>query len=125
VVHGSAALLAASPLLWLLAAWGGPWVFALEALTGGAATAGASVAGLAIPLALAPRAERPAWNAVFALAGGIAFGAGAVLALPLAALLPARAAFAGPLTAPFLASAAVRVAAAAFALRFDPGSRDA
>jgi hypothetical protein len=125
VVHGSAALLAASPLLWLLAAWGGPWVFALEAVTGGAATAGASVAGLAIPLALAPRAERPAWNAVFALAGGIAFGAGTFLALPLAAVLPARAAFAGPLTAPFLASAALRVVAAAFALRFDPDARGA
>jgi MFS family permease len=122
VVHGSAALLAASPLLWVLAAWGGPWVFAVEAVTGGVATAGASVAGLAIPLALAPRAERPAWGAVFALAGGLGFGAGTFLAMPLAALLPARAAFAGPLTAPFLASVALRAVAAAMALRMNPSA---
>jgi hypothetical protein len=120
VLHGSAALLAVSPVLWILAAWGGTWVFALEAVTGGVAAAGASVAGLAIPLALAPRAERPAWNAAFALAGGLAFGAGTFLAMPLASLLPARAAVCGPLTAPFLASAALRAVAAAMALRMDP-----
>ena len=122
VFHGSTALLGVSPLLWVLAAWAGPWVFALEAVTGGVATAGATVAGLAVPLALAPRAERPAWNATFALAGGLAFGAGTFLAVPLAALLPAGAAIAGPLTAPFLASAALRAAAAALALKLDPFS---
>jgi MFS family permease len=120
VVAGSAALLVASPILWVAAACAGPWVFAVEAVTGGAATAGAAVAGLSIPLALAPRAERPAWNALFALAGGLGFGAGTFLALPLAAFLPARAAVAGPLTAPFLASAVLRAGAAALALRLDP-----
>jgi MFS family permease len=117
VVAGSAALLAASPLLWVVAAREGPWVLVLEAVTGGVATAGASVAGLAVPLAVAPPSERPAWNAAFAVAGGLAFGAGTFLAGPLAAALPERAAVAGPLTAPFLASTALRFAAVGLALR--------
>jgi MFS family permease len=118
-VAASTALLAASPLLWIAAASAGPWVLAAEAVTGGVATAGASVAGLAVPLALAPAAERPAWSAVFAIAGGLSFGAAAGLAAPLAALAPGAAALAGPLTAPFAAAAALRVGAAALALRLD------
>lgn len=122
-VAGSTALLAASPVLWIAAARGGPWIFAAEAVTGGVAAAGAGVAALAVPLALAPPAERPAWNAVFAIAGGLAFGAGAALAGPLAALAPAAAAVAGPLTVPFAAAAALRLAAAILALRLDDAPR--
>ena len=118
-VAASTALLAASPLLWIAAASAGPWVLAAEAVTGGVATAGASVAGLAVPLALAPAAERPAWSAAFAIAGGLAFCAAAGLAAPLAALAPRAAALAGPLTAPFAVAAALRVGAAALALRLD------
>jgi hypothetical protein len=119
-VAASTALLAASPLLWVAAAGAGPWVLAAEAVTGGVATAGAGVAGLAVPLALAPPAERPAWNAAFAVAGGLAFGAAAGLAGPIAALVPGAAAVAGPFTAPFAAAAGLRVAAAVLALRLEP-----
>ncbi|HEX9241185.1 MAG TPA: MFS transporter [Anaeromyxobacter sp.] len=117
VAAGSTALLAASPLLWIAAASGGPAILGVEAVTGGIASAGAGVAGLALPLALAPAAERPAWLAVFAIAGGLAFGAGTAIAAPLGGLLPRAAAIAGPLTAPFAASAALRLAAAGLALR--------
>ncbi len=116
-VAGSTAMLAASPLLWIAAATAGPWVLAAEAVTGGVATAGAGVAGLAVPLALAPPAARPAYHAVFAISGGLAFAAGAASAGPLAALFPSAAALAGPLTAPFVASAALRAGAAVLALR--------
>jgi len=116
-VAASTALLAASPVLWIAAAAAGPWVLVLEAVTGGVASAGAGVAALAVPLAIAPAAERPAWHAVFAIAGGLAFGAGAALAAPLASSLPAAAAVAGPFTAPFAASAVFRVAAIGVALR--------
>lgn len=119
-VAASSALLAASPLLWIAAASAGPWVFVAEALTGGAASAGAGVAGLAVPLALAPASERPAWHAVFSIAGGLAFGVGAALAIPLAAAFPAAGTVAGPLTAAFAASAALRVVATGLALRLDP-----
>jgi hypothetical protein len=119
VVAGSTAMLAASPLLWLGAAPAGAWVFAVEAVTGGVASAGAGVAGLGVPLALAPPAERPAWSAIFAIAGGVAFGAGAGLAAPLAAAIPRAAAVAGPLTVPFLAAAALRLAAVPLALRLE------
>jgi hypothetical protein len=115
----STALLAASPLLWILAAPAGVWLLGLEAVIGGVATAGAGVAALAVPLALAPPAERPAWNAAFAVAGGLAFGAAAGLAAPLAALIPRAATLAGPLTAPFAAAAALRLAAVGLALRVD------
>lgn len=118
-IAGSTALLAASPLLWIAAAGAGPWVLAAEAVTGGIATAGAGVAALAVPLALAPAPDRPAWNAVFAAAGGLAFGAAAALAAPIAALVPAAAAVAGPLTAPFAAAAGLRVAAVAVAARLE------
>lgn len=123
VVAGSTAMLAASPLLWLGAAPAGAWIFAVEAVTGGVASAGAGVAGLGVPLALAPPAERPAWNAVFAIAGGLAFGVGAGLAAPLAALAPGAAALAGPLTVPFLAAAALRLAALPLALRLEVPAR--
>jgi MFS family permease len=115
----STALLAASPVLWIAAAFAGPWLFAVEAVTGGVATAGLTIAGLALPLALAPAAERPTWNAAFAVAGGLAFGAGTALAGPVAALLPRAAAVAGPLTGPFAASAALRLAAVGLALRLE------
>jgi hypothetical protein len=118
-VAASTAVLAASPLLWIVAAGAGPWVLAVEAVTGGVAAAGAGVAGLAVPLALAPPAERAAWSAVFAIAGGLAFAAAAGLAAPLAALAPGAVAVAGPLTAPFAAAAGLRVAAAVLALRLD------
>lgn len=120
-VAASTALLAASPVLWIAAASSaGPWIFAAEAVTGGMASAGAGVAGLAVPLALAPASERPAWHAVFAITSGLAFGAGAVLAAPLAAAFPAAAGVAGPLTAAFAGSAALRVVAAGLALRLEP-----
>jgi hypothetical protein len=119
VVAASMAILAASPALWIAAAGGGPWVLAAEAVTGGIAAAGANVAGLAVPLALAPAAERPAWHAVFAIAVGAAFAAGTAMAAPIAALVPGAASLAGPLTAPFAASAALRVAAVGLALRLD------
>jgi MFS family permease len=125
-VVSSTALLAASPVLWIAAASAGPWVLGLEAVTGGVATAGTTIAGLALPLALAPAPERPTWNAAFAIAGGVAFGAGTALAGPLAALLPPAAAVAGPLTAPFAASAALRLAAVGLALRLQvPRAGDA
>lgn len=122
VIVASTAFLAASPLLWVAAAAAGPWVLLAEAVTGGAAAAGSAVAGLAIPLALAPARSRPVWSAAFAIAGGLAFGAGAAAAAPLAALVPGAARVAGPLTAPFVASTVLRVCAAILALRLLAGA---
>jgi hypothetical protein len=124
-VAASTALLAASPLLWVAAAAAGPWVLVAEAVTGGVATAGAAVAGLALPLAIAPAAERPAWNAAFAITGGVAFAAAAGLAAPLAAVAPRASAVAGPLTVPFVAAAGLRLGAVALALRLDGPDRRA
>jgi MFS family permease len=121
VVAASTALLAASPLLWVAAAAGGPWVLLVEAASGGAATAGVGVATLAVPLAIAPADERATWNATFAIAGGVAFAAGACAASPAAALWPGAARLAGPLTVPFLAAAALRACAAAIGLRLVTG----
>jgi MFS family permease len=101
----------ASPLLWLGAALGGPWLLLVEAALGGAAGAGASVAGTALPLALAPPGERAAYHAVFAVSGGLAFGAGAAAAAWLAHAGPGGA-FAGPLTVPFASCAALRILSA-------------
>src|SRR6266545_604214 len=117
----STALLAASPLLWIASATVGPWLLAGEAMSGGIAAAGAGVAGLAVPLALAPPAARPAYHAVFAISSGLAFAAGAAAAGPFAALLPGAVALAGPLTAPFAASAALRAGAVVLALRLGGG----
>jgi len=117
----STALLAASPLLWIASATVGPWLLAGEAMSGGIAAAGAGVAGLAVPLALAPPAARPAYHAVFAISSGLAFAAGAAAAGPFAALLPGAVALAGPLTAPFAASAALRAGAVVLALRLSGG----
>jgi MFS family permease len=77
VLGWTAVAAVASPLLWLAAALAGPWILLVEAALGGAAGAGASVAGTALPLAIAPPRERSVYHAVFAVSGGLAFGAGA------------------------------------------------
>jgi MFS family permease len=89
--------LALTPVVWLLAAPGRLWPIALDAVLGGTFAAGHALAMFALPLAVAPRPQRPFWHAGFAVAGGAGYAvasaiAGAFAGSPLAAALggPAR-----------------------------------
>jgi hypothetical protein len=95
---------------------------------GGVGAAGLSVAGLAVPLAVAPPRDRPVYHAVFALAGGLGFGVGALAAARLGTEpldVGGALSLAGPLAAPFVACAALRAGAVALApaLLVRPGAR--
>jgi hypothetical protein len=128
----STGLLATAPVLWLVAGAGtGPGALAAwasAAVLGGVGAAGLSVAGLAVPLAVAPPRDRPVYHAVFALAGGLGFGVGALAAARLGTEpldVGGALSLAGPLAAPFVACAALRAGAVALApaLLVRPGAR--
>jgi hypothetical protein len=107
VILAGNALSVAGPLLWIAAArWGGALLL-VEAVAGGVAAAATGVAGLVFPLSLSDDATRPAYHAVFAVSGGLAFGAGAAAAVALSGRAGGPAP-AGPLTAPFALCAALR-----------------
>jgi MFS family permease len=110
-----------TPLLWIAAAPGRLWPVALDALVGGAAWGGHQLASFALPLAVAPRQERPFYVAAFSAAGGLAFAAAAAAGGALAGALPSRFALFGrsthALEVLFVLSAAGRLLAAPLALR--------
>jgi MFS family permease len=103
------------PLLWLAAAPGRLWPIALDALIGGVAWGGHGLAAFAVPLAVAPRRERPFYLAAFAMAGGAAYALGAAGG----AMVASPGAGVRGIGALFAASAAVRLASAFLALRID------
>lgn len=114
VVIAANAVAIASPVLWIASARGGPALLLADAALGGIAAAGSGVAGMVFPLTLSDDASRPAYHAVFSVAGGLAFGVGAALGAALAGAAPS---VAGPLTVPFALCAALRVAAVALSIR--------
>ncbi len=116
VILAANAVAVSGPLLWIASARLGPAVLLVDAVAGGVATAGASVACLVFPLSISDDATRPVYHAVFAVAGGLAFGAGTAVAAALAGRAPGWT-FAGPLTLPFALCAVVRVAAVALSAR--------
>jgi len=89
---------------------------------GGVAWSGHGLASFALPLAIAPRRDRPYYLAAFAAAGGVAYAAatwaGGALAAALPGALAAPGAGAGRgLMTVFALSAAGRLASAFLALR--------
>ncbi len=116
VVIAANALAVAGPVLWIASARLGPAVLLVDAGAGGVATAGASVACLVFPLSISDDATRPVYHAVFAVAGGLAFGAGTAVAAALAGRAPGWT-LAGPLTLPFALCAVVRAVAVALSAR--------
>lgn len=109
--------LASLPLLWLTLAPDRLWPIALDAVVGGVAWGGHGIAAFALPLAVAPRRDRPFYLAAFAAAGG---GAYALAAAAGGALLPALSALGASggraVSLLFVASSLARLAGAFLAL---------
>jgi MFS family permease len=120
---GSAGL----PLLWLGASPGVLWPLALDAALGGVAWGAHGLASFAVPLAVAPRRERPFYVAAFSSAGGLAYALGTAAGGALVAAQPPGGLLgggAGALALPFALSAAGRVGSAFLALRIaEPGAQ--
>lgn len=105
------------PLLWLVVEPGRRlWILAIDAVLAGALLSGQGLGLTSLPLAAAPRADRPRWVATFATAGGLSFGAGALGAAWLLARVPDSVRLAGWTFASvqgfFLAAACARLVAA-------------
>ncbi|MEX2220053.1 MAG: MFS transporter [Phycisphaerales bacterium] len=120
--------IAAVPLTWFVITPDRLWPIAFDAVFAGFLWAGHGIAAFDLTIGLAPRVSRPFYLAAFATAGGLGFGAGALLAGQLAALFPAHFVLAGEawtsLHVLFLISAVGRLASAALSLRLhDPGAR--
>lgn len=120
--------LALSPVLWLAASPRALWPLAVDAVLTGVLAGAQGLAAFAMPMAVAPRALRPYFLAVFSLVGGLGTAVAATLGGRVAALLPARFELGGrevyALQLLFLATALARVGAAALALRIrEPGAR--
>jgi MFS family permease len=79
---------ATMPILWLSTSPGFLWPIALDALVGGVAWSGHGLASFALPLAVAPRRDRPFYLATFAMAGGAAYALATAFGGALAAALP-------------------------------------
>ncbi len=106
------------PLLWLAAAPDRVWPLVLDAVIAGCLWGGHGVAAMDLPLAVAPRRERPFYLAAFATAGGIGFALSAALASAVVAAAPARLVSGwSPVEALFLASAIGRSSCGLLALR--------
>jgi MFS family permease len=110
------------PAIWLCTAPGFLWPIAIDAVLGGIAWSGHGLAAFAMPLAVAPRRERPFYLATFAMAGGGAYAVATAAGGALAAALPRAVAVLGRadghgLELVFLVSAAGRLASAFLALR--------
>jgi MFS family permease len=120
--------LSLSPLLWLAAKDGMLWPIAVDAIFCGALLAGQSLASFSLPLAVSSVESRSFQLAGFATAAGAATavasiaGGALVLALPDHVVLFGASARASQLL--FLGSGALRLGAAALALRIEePGAR--
>lgn len=110
------------PLLWIAAGPDRLWPIAIDAVLGGIAWGGHGIASFALPLALAPRRERPFYVAEIAMTGGVAYAlaaAGGGLLAPALARAPATYCCSSKhgLELVFLASALGRFASAFLALR--------
>lgn len=120
--------LSLSPILWLVARDGMLWPIAIDAVFCGALLAGQSLASFSLPLAVSSVEARSFQLAGFATAAGAATavasiaGGALVHALPGHTVLFGAQAHAAQLL--FLASGALRIGAAALALRIEePGAR--
>lgn len=116
------------PAIWICTGEDRLWLLAVDAAIGGVAWGGHGLAVFEIPLAVAPRRDRPFYLASFAAAGGLANAAAVAAGGALAAAIPARfevlghTAFAVHLL--FAISAAGRLSAAFLALRIgEEGAR--
>jgi MFS family permease len=109
------------PLVWLLPSPGNLWPIAIDAVIGGVAWGGHGLAAFGLPLAVAPRRERPFYLASFAAAGGLSHALAVAAGGALAAALPARFEVMGTgahaVQVLFVLSALGRFAAAFLALR--------
>jgi MFS family permease len=120
---------AALPLIWLTASPVFLWPVALDAIVGGVAWSGHGLASFSLPLAVAPRRDRPFYLATFAMAGGAAYAVATWAGGGLAAALPRAVATLGVsgghgLEALFVLSAVGRLASAFLALRItEEGAR--
>jgi MFS family permease len=117
------------PALWLLASPDRLWPVAVDAVLGGLAWGGHGLTSFALPLAMAPRRDRPFYLATVGVAGGAAYALATAAGGALALALPATVATlgqAGPghgLAILFAVSAAGRIASAFLALRIrEPGA---
>ena len=115
--------LACLPAVWIFATPTFLWPFALDAVLGGVFWGGYYLAAFAVPLAIAPRRERPFYLGAFAMAGGLATAVATAAGGLLAGALPARFEALGHVTYAvhvlFVASALARFAAAFLALRIE------
>jgi MFS family permease len=76
------------PLLWITASPTFFWPLVLDAVIAGCMWGGHGVAALDLPLAVAPRRERPFYLAAFATAAGVGFAASSLLSSSFVALAP-------------------------------------
>jgi MFS family permease len=113
--------IAAVPLIWLLPTPSRLWPLAVDAVLAGALWSGHGIASFTLPFELTPREGRPAYLAVLATVGGLAFSAGTLLGGTLAETLPDPTSLFGlpiaDLQALFVASAVLRFLGARAALR--------
>jgi MFS family permease len=111
--------IAAVPLVWLLPTPSRLWPLAVDALLAGALWSGHGIASFTLPFDLTPRDGRPAYLAVLATVGGLAFSVGTLLGGTLAQTLPPIALLGRPvadLQVLFVISALLRFAGARVAL---------
>jgi MFS family permease len=109
--------LAILPALWLFVTPDRLWPLAIDALIGGTAWGGHGIAAFALPLAVAPRRQRPFYLAAFAAAGGGAYALAAAAGGALVPALSAAGADAGQaVRLLFVISSAGRLASAFLAL---------
>lgn len=116
------------PALYVCTAPDRLWPLACDAILAGVLWSGHSLASFALPLAIAPREQRPFVLAIGSTAGGIAFAVGTVIAGAIADTLPAEITLFGHvffrLQALFALSAIARVGAATLAPRIvEPGAK--
>lgn len=109
------------PIAWLFPTESRLWPIALDAVVGGLAWGGHALAAFAVPLAVAPRRDRPFYLAAFSMAGGVAYALATAAGGAIVGRLPTRfEAFgfqAWGVHVPFLISALGRLGSAVLALR--------
>jgi MFS family permease len=115
--------LSLSPVMWLVARENLLWPIAIDAIFCGALLAGQSLASFSLPLAISSVEGRAFQLAGFATAAGAASAVASVAGGALVAALPGRVAVSGIAVSGvqllFVASGALRVCAAALALRIE------
>jgi MFS family permease len=116
--------LAFAPVFWLFVSPTRLWVVAIEAVWSGLLSGGHQLSAFALPLAIAPRAERPWWLAAFSTAAGVGFGLGAAVGAAMVAVLPDRVELGGfflaDLQVVFAVAAIARLGGGLLALRLVP-----